>query len=79
VAGAKTHRNLKHEVPSVVQPRLLTVKEAAVYLASSPWFIRSLVWDRKLPKLKLGNRLVFDRIDLDRFVDILKQQTEISG
>jgi excisionase family DNA binding protein len=55
-----------------IQPRLLTVKEAAAYLGSTPWFIRSLVWDRKLPKLKLGNRLVFDKVDLDDFVSRLK-------
>jgi excisionase family DNA binding protein len=53
--------------------RLLTVNEAAVYLGSTTWFVRSLVWDRKLPKLKLGKRLVFDRVDLDKFIDALKE------
>ena len=58
-----------------IQPRLLTVQEAAVYLGSTPWFVRSLVWERKLPKLKFGKRLVFDRTDLDNFVDQLKQSS----
>jgi excisionase family DNA binding protein len=58
--------------------RLFTVKEAAVYLGSTTWCVRSLVWERKLPKLMMGKRLVFDRVDLDKFVDQLKQSS-ISG
>jgi excisionase family DNA binding protein len=52
---------------------MLTVKDAAAYLGTTVWFIRSQVWDRKLPALKFGKRLVFDRADLDAFVEAQKR------
>jgi excisionase family DNA binding protein len=57
-------------------PRLLGVRDAAVYLGVTEHFVRSLVWDRKLPKLLLGKRLLFDRHDLDNFVEGLKKSLE---
>ena len=51
-----------------VEPRMLPIQDAAKYLGATVWFVRSQVWDRKLPFLKFGNRLVFDRTDLDDFI-----------
>ena len=51
---------------------MLNVEDAAAYLGSSIWFVRSLVWDRKLPKLKFGNHLVFDLKDLDAYIEARK-------
>jgi excisionase family DNA binding protein len=48
---------------------MLTVKEAASYLGATVWFIRELVWGRKVRSLKFGKRIVFDRADLDAFVE----------
>ena len=64
-------RTKKQEsVPTpAVQPRMLTVKEAASYLGATVWFIRELVWGRKVRSLKFGKRIVFDRADLDAFVE----------
>lgn len=55
--------------PTFVQPRLLTVQQAAQYLSSTPWFVRSLHWDRKVRGIKMGKRLVFDRTDLDAYIE----------
>jgi excisionase family DNA binding protein len=51
------------------RPRLLTVKDAAAYLSCTVWCIRSLIWSRKIPYLKLGKRFLIDRADLDSFVE----------
>ena len=56
-----------------IQPRLLGVAAAASYLGATPWFIRSLVWERKVPFLRLGKRLLLDKADLDNFVSAQKE------
>jgi excisionase family DNA binding protein len=52
---------------------MLTVKGAAAYLGATISFVRTLVWDRKLPYLKFGHRLVFDRASLDAFIEEQKR------
>lgn len=51
---------------------MLPIREAAKYLGATVWFVRSQVWDRKLPFLRFGNRLVFAKEDLDTFIDRAK-------
>ncbi len=53
-------------------PRLLNVRDAAAYLGTTVWFIRNLGWSATLPIIKLGNRWLFDKADLDAFVDAQK-------
>jgi excisionase family DNA binding protein len=53
--------------------RLLTIKQAANYLGATVWFMRTLAWERRVPFLKLGKRIVFDRVDLDTFITTEKQ------
>lgn len=62
-----------------LSPRLLRIKEAADYLGASVWFVRSLIWEDKIPFLHLGQRFVIDRADLDRFVDATKQGRDEAG
>jgi excisionase family DNA binding protein len=59
-------------IPSLV-PRLLRIGEAAHYIGATPWFVRSLIWGREIPFVKLGKRLLLDRGDLDRYVDSQKE------
>ena len=54
--------------------RLLTLKEAADYLALSTWTVRELVWKGRLPAVPLTRRLHFDRRDLDRLIDHAKDR-----
>ena len=56
-----------------VQPRLLGVKDAATYLGATVWQVRTLVWKKEIRALKMGHRQVFDRADLDAFVEKLKR------
>ena len=65
------------EVPAVQQsqqsePRLLTIPEAAKYLSSTVWAVRSLIWDHKIPYVPLGKKQLIDRTDLDEYVDSIK-------
>lgn len=59
-----------------ISPRLLGVKDSAAYLGATVWFVRSIIWNRQIPFLRLGKRLVIDRVDLDAFIVTQKQPTE---
>jgi len=54
-------------------PRLLRITEAAKYLSASVWFVRSLIWERRIPFCKFGKRLLLDQADLDAFVAAQKE------
>ncbi len=53
--------------------RLYTVKEAASYLRLSPWTVRGLGWNGEIPEVKIGRRRLFNREDLDAFVERSKR------
>lgn len=55
-------------------PRLLAVRDAAVYLGLTPWQVRGLVWAGTLPSVRIGRRLYLDRRDLDALPDRLKHR-----
>jgi len=48
--------------------RLLTVEEAAERLNTSPRFVRRLIFERRIPFLKLGRHLRITEHDLDSYV-----------
>ncbi len=59
-----------------IEPRLLSLEDAARYLGVSPWTVRELEWSGVLPRIRipLGNgkelrKLLFDREDLNRLID----------
>ena len=62
---------------SAVRPRLLGVREAALYLSLSHWTVRQLVWDGQLPAVRIGRRLLFDVRDLDALIDRSKRRETI--
>jgi excisionase family DNA binding protein len=47
---------------------LMTVQEAANYLAVSVSTLYGWAWQRKVPFVKLGRALRFDIVDLEKFV-----------
>ena len=59
----------KTSVVPLPEPRLLRVAEAAQYLGTTIWQMRTLAATGKVPVKRLGQRMLFDRRDLDRFVD----------
>jgi len=56
----------------VVQPALLTVKEAAVYLGRSEQALQHLIFQRQVPVVRCGRRVHLDRKDLDAFIEMNK-------
>jgi excisionase family DNA binding protein len=52
--------------------RLLTVKETCTYLRISPPTLYRMIERRELIPVKIGKRTLFDRSDLDKFIDAAK-------
>jgi excisionase family DNA binding protein len=65
---------MKKDNARSLEPRLLSIKAAASYLSCTVWAVRSLAWNRAVPYLKIGNRILFDKKDLDTYID--GQKTE---
>lgn len=55
-----------------LKPRLIGISAAASYIGATEWFVRSLIWDRKVPFCRLGKRLLVDPADLDSFITTQK-------
>lgn len=53
--------------------RLLTIREAAEYLAVSVSTLYGWVWQRRIPFIKIGRALRFDPHDLTAFIEVNKQ------
>ena len=64
VSGA-AGTNGVHEMP---EPRVMTMEEAAAYLNVRVRFVRRLVEERRIPIVKMGRYVRFDRADLDAFI-----------
>lgn len=52
--------------------RYLRIAEAAAYLNTTPWQIRTLIWNRAIPYMAIGKRHVLDKRDLDLYVQNAK-------
>jgi excisionase family DNA binding protein len=52
-----------------VRPLLVNVRAAAELLGTTVWQIRQLVWAKKLPVAKLGQRYLFRPADLEAFAN----------
>jgi excisionase family DNA binding protein len=62
-----------------VSPRLLTIKQAAVYCACAVWAIRKAIWAKELRACMIGNRFVIPREELDAFIDRKIEERASSG
>ena len=56
-------------VPRTVQPILLSVKEAAIYLGRSEQAVQHLIFQKDLPVVRMGRRVHLDRRDLDVWIE----------
>ncbi len=52
--------------------RLLTVKETCKYLRISPPTLYRMIDRKELVPVKIGKRTLFDRKDLDKYIDAAK-------
>jgi len=53
----------------MVEKRLLTVKEASEYLGISINALYCMVYRRQIPYVKIGKRLKFDKVALDKWIE----------
>ena len=58
-----------------MKKRLYSIPEAAEYLGRSIWSVRELIWDGKLPCVKVGRRIHLDIIDLNQWIERNKVKT----
>ena len=59
---------------SLPKKRMMRVREAAAYLGSSPWKIRQLIADRRIPFMQDGDGpFLLDVRDLDGFIERSKR------
>ena len=61
--------------PPPPEARLYNVAAAAAYLGSTPNAVRTLYWSKELPAIRLGQRLLFDKLTLDEFIEKQKQKS----
>lgn len=55
------------------EPLLLDIHGAARALSATPWAVRSLLWDKKIPYIKIGRRFLIDPADLRAFIERSKE------
>ena len=55
--------------PNVIQPALLDVKQAAIYLGRSEQSVQHLIFEKELPVVRSGRRVHLRRADLDRWIE----------
>ena len=60
---------LTRKEASSVEPRLLSVESAGLYLSISPWTVRDLITRGELPAVRIGRRVLLRREDLDSFIN----------
>jgi len=60
---------LGHLAKRDVQPLLLTVKQAAVYLGRSEQSVQHLIFQKDVPVVRIGRRVHLDRRDLDVWIE----------
>jgi excisionase family DNA binding protein len=72
VAG-KVRAEFARDAGPAVQPRLLTVEQAAVYLGRTKEAVQHLATDGKIPTVRSDRRIFIDVGDLDRWIEENKQ------
>ena len=55
------------------EPLLLDIHAAARALSTTPWAVRSLLWDKQIPYIKLGRKFLIDPADLRAFIQRKKE------
>ena len=55
--------------PQPIVPRLLTIKQAALYCSCAVWAVREAIWAKDLKACKIGRRFVIPREELDAYID----------
>jgi len=57
------------DTQSNVLPRLLSYKDAGIYMSLSYWSLRTLVVNGEIAHVRFGKRILLDRVALDEWVE----------
>jgi len=52
-----------------IDRRLLPLKDAATYAGTTLWFMRTLVWTKRIGHVVLGKRTLVSKHDLDCYIE----------
>jgi excisionase family DNA binding protein len=66
-------------LPIIAGPRLLSIKDAAVYLGARVWAIGQMLRKRELPYVPVGRGFKIDNVDLDRWIERQKIGTGLAA
>lgn len=55
-------------IPVISEPLLLDIPAAARALSTTVWAVRSLLWDGKIPHIKIGKRFLVSPADLHAYI-----------
>ena len=58
---------------TVIEKRLYSIDEAAIYLGRSSWGVRRLIWKGMLPQVRGDKRVHVDVQDMDAFIEKYKE------
>ncbi len=72
--AARLEARLGVDRNGTVEPRLLTVKQAAEYVGRSEQAVQHLISGGKVPSVRSDRRVFIDRHDLDRWIELNKQR-----
>jgi excisionase family DNA binding protein len=61
-------KNVSTSAVPPTETLLLDIHGAARALSATPWAVRSLIWDGKIPFLKIGRRFLVDPADLRAYI-----------
>jgi excisionase family DNA binding protein len=70
--AAKVCDQLADHGAAVIKPRLLTVEQAAIYLARTKEAVQHMIGSGKLRVVRPDRRVFLDVLDLDRWIDANK-------
>ena len=59
----------------MIQKRLFSIQEGAVYLGRTVWAVREMLWAGKIPFVKDGRRILIDIKDMEDWIDQNKTRT----
>jgi len=63
--------------PMSAGPRLLSIKDVAVYLGARVWAMRQMLRKREFPYVPVVGRFKIDKVELDRWIERQKIGTGV--
>ena len=59
-----------------MERKMYSIEEIAIYLDVSVPYIRKLIRSKEIPYYRIGNRLKFDKKEIDEWLEIHKERDE---